>query len=432
MAKLAIRWRALCLRTRVLCVFFLLNGLALNLLLAALPWTPDHKTGLSYTARTLLINAGSDSWGQMATALAEFRAHPELPLYHRVFFHRHIRFPYPPTSLLLTDATEHMGLGFGFLNLVSWIAVMATAALAALLLVNGFNEGSAGPMDRTDRIVLSTLAVAYTVTFYPVVKGFALGQVQTWINLLLGVVLWLWTSGRERGAGILGAAATLMKPHYGLLLLWGVSRRRWAFCLSFGVTIVVGGLVSLSVFGFRNHLDYLWMLSYVSRHGESYFANNSFNGFLHRLLSNGENLEWHEDRYPPTNAWVLGGSVLASTILLVLCLVWRRRQAGAGGIIDLMIAILTCVMVSPVAWEHHYGILLLIYAGVLPIALRSPSPLAVWLTASYVLTSTYFSVTKLAAGTSLTFVQSWLLFGAAIVLACLYGLRAETPKQAYS
>ena len=124
--------------------------------------------------------------------------------------------------------------------------------------------------------------------------------------------------------------------------------------------------------------------------------------------------------------------MLASTILLVLCLVWRRREGGAGGITDLMIAMLTCVMVSPVAWEHHYGILLLIYAGVLPIALRSPSPLAVWLTASYVLTSTYFSVTKLAAGTPFTFVQSWLFFGAAIVLACLYDLRAETRKRAYS
>src|SRR2546422_5932650 len=41
--------------------------------------------------------------------------------------------------------------------------------------------------------------------------------------------------------------------------------------------------------------------------------------------------------------------------LISLCLLWRRRAADAGGIVDLMIAVLTCVMASPIAWEHHYG-----------------------------------------------------------------------------
>jgi len=45
-----------------------------------------------------------------------------------------------------------------------------------------------------------------------------------------------------------------------------------------------------------------------------------------------------------------------------------------------------------------------------------------------VLTSNYFSVTKLEASTSFNFVQSWILFGALIVLVCLYRLRAQTAR----
>ena len=429
MADLTIRWRALRPTTRALCLFFLLNSVGLNLLLAALPWTPGRKTVFNYTARTVLANGGSDSWGQMATALADFRAHPDGALYHDVFVHRHIRFPYPPTSLLLPEVTERLGLGFAFLNLVSATTVLTTIALVAVLLIRGFEDGGSTGLDHADRVALSILAAAYTLTFYPIVKGFTLGQIQTWINLMLGLVLLLWMMGKERGAGVLAAASTLLKPHYGFLLLWAASRRRWTFCVSFGVTILLTGLISLWVFGLHNHLDYLWMLSYVSRHGESYFANNAVNGLLQRLLFNGENLEWHEGRYPPVNTWVVGGTLLASATLVAFCLLWRRREADAGGIVDLMIAVLTCVMASPVAWEHHYGILLPIYAALLPLALRSPRAPVVWLASSYALTSNYFSVTKLAAGSWLNFVQSSLLFGAAMVLLCLYRLRArhETP-----
>jgi len=428
MARLATAWRALAPCTRTLCLFFLLNGLALNLVVAVLPWTPEHKTGLNYSVRALLVNGGTDSWGQMATALAEFRAHPDLPLYQRMFYGRHLRFPYPPTSLLVTEAIERLGLGVTFLNLVSWLAVVATAALVAGLLIRGLDDGAPARLDRADRIVLSALAVASTLTFYPVVKGFALGQTQTWINLLLGGSLWLWMARAERGAGVTAALATLLKPHYALLVLWAATRRRLAFCLSFGATILLAVLVSVRVFGVRNHLDYVWMLGYVSRHGESYFANNAFNGFLHRLLLNGENLDWHTDRYPPVNAWVVAGTLFASTTLLSACLLWRRHGPDAGKAPDLMIAMLTCVMASPVAWEHHYGVLLPLYAALLPLALRLPKPPLVWLAVSYVLTSNYFSVTKLAAGTSLNFVQSWILFGALIVLVCLYRLRAQTAR----
>jgi hypothetical protein len=112
-------------------------------------------------------------------------------------------------------------------------------------------------LSHADRNALRVAAVVSTLTFYPIVKGFALGQIQTWINLALGLVLWLWISGRERSAGVLAAVAAVLKPQYGFLLLWAASRRRWSFCISFGATALLTGLASLWVFGLRNHVDYL-------------------------------------------------------------------------------------------------------------------------------------------------------------------------------
>jgi len=171
------------------------------------------------------------------------------------------------------------------------------------------------------------------------------------------------------------------------------------------------------------------MLSYAGARGESYMANNAVNGFLHRLLFNGETVTWNEDRYPPFHPVVAGGTAFASAALVSLCLLWRRRTRGTGGIVDLMIAILTCVMASPVAWEHHYGILLPIYAAIVPVAYRASRGALAWLAASYVLASTYFGVTTLAANTRINFVQSYLLVGAMIVLAALYHLRGKDDAE---
>ncbi len=423
-ARLLIRWRALRPNTRALCVFVALNSLGLNVLLTTLPWTPNHKTVFSYSARTVMADGGTDSWGQMATALAEFHAHPDAALYHRVYLGRHIRFPYPPTSLLVTEATEHVGLGFRCLNLMSVFAVYGTVALVAILLVHGFGDEPT-TADRDERFVLSALAFVATLTFYPVVKGFALGQIQTWINFVLGLVMWLWIAGREGTAGAFAAIAALLKPHYGLLLLWGATRRRWGFCIAFAVVGLTCLAVSLWIFGLGNHVDYLWMLSYAGSHGESYVANNAVNGFLHRLMFNGDNLAWHEDRYPPLHPVVAGVTALVSATLVSLCLVWRRRGASAGGSSDLMIAILTCVMASPIAWEHHYGILLPIYAAIVPVVFRASRGAVGWLAVSYAFASTYLGVTRLAADTYINFVQSSLLVGATIVLVVLYRLRAQ-------
>src|SRR2546427_5018848 len=101
MAEFINRWRALCPPIRALCVFLLLNGVGLNLLLAALPWTPGRKTVFNYTARTVMANGGAHSWGQMAAPPAVVRGRPQGVVYPHAFLPRHHRVPSPPPTLPL-------------------------------------------------------------------------------------------------------------------------------------------------------------------------------------------------------------------------------------------------------------------------------------------------------------------------------------------
>ncbi|HEX9417748.1 MAG TPA: hypothetical protein VGA81_01760, partial [Methylomirabilota bacterium] len=57
-------------RTVALAVFFVVNSILLNVVLAVLPWTPQGKTVFNYTARAIIGRAQSDSWGQMHTPVS--------------------------------------------------------------------------------------------------------------------------------------------------------------------------------------------------------------------------------------------------------------------------------------------------------------------------------------------------------------------------
>jgi hypothetical protein len=85
-------------------------------------------------------------------------------------------------------------------------------------------------------------------------------------------------------------------------------------------------------------------------------------------------------------------------------------------------------MSSPIAWEHHYGILLPIYAMLLPRVLKENkrrSVMIACLALSYMLTSHFLLATNLLAETPYNFVQSYVWIGALIVLAMLLRLRGR-------
>jgi hypothetical protein len=175
------------------------------------------------------------------------------------------------------------------------------------------------------------------------------------------------------------------------------------------------------------HLDYLQVLGFLSRHGESFFANNSINGILNGYLSPSDNLLWTNGSLTPFNPIVYAGTTAASVLTLAAIvlppLLGGKRRPD---ILDLAAASILTVIGSPVAWEHHYGIFLPIYCVVLKYLLsaqpgRARALQLVCLAVSWVFVADFIPFANLTAHTPFSFVQAHLFFGALLLLALIVG-----------
>ena len=158
-----------------------------------------------------------------------------------------------------------------------------------------------------------------------------------------------------RLAGFILAITCAFKPQLALFLLWGALRKEWRFTGAFAAITGLIGLCSLAHFGVQNNLDYFSVLSYLSRHGEALWANQSVNGILNRLLRNGDPMSWNPTVYPPYRAsiYVVSTAFSAAGILAGLLLPWRNGWAATTA--DFLFFGCISVVISPIAWEHHYG-----------------------------------------------------------------------------
>ena len=106
----------------------------------------------------------------------------------------------------------------------------------------------------------------------------------------------------------------------------------------------------------------------------------------------------------------------------VIAMFWRLRQRPT--LIDMSLVMLSLTIASPVAWEHHCGVLFPVFAVMLPAALQV-RPFGRWTLPlfwiGFTLTSQSFvTLTNLLAGTRLNVLQSYIFFGGLLVLAMLY------------
>lgn len=420
--------------TRGLLAFALANAFLVNAALWFFSPPGFKDTVLRHTRDTLLMRSHGDSWKPMVIAQGYFESRGKGPMYSEILIKQGIKFQYPPSALLVLKAVRWIDrvtaakLPIRDILGLAFIAVMAVATAGIL------NRGlSSGPAPRPEKAARAALAVFLTVTFYPVLKGFTLGQIQVWINSLFAVLLWCWMTDRKAAAGVLTGLICLVKPQYSLILVWALLKRQWRFAAACAITGAVGLAVSVSVFGLENHFDYLKALSFMSRHGEAFFPNQSVNGLMNRLWSIKypdlyNNLEWRGRVFPPFNPWVYGVTLASSAALVLLALLHPRARAGTPG---LCIIALTATMASPIAWEHHYGMLLPLYAVLLSALARSgraAGKLAL-LGVSYILASNFIPATNLLAATPLNPLQSHLFAAALVALILLYGLNDARDEQ---
>ena len=392
-----------------------LASLALNLVLHLSARTGVDTTW-THVGRFLHRVQGADSWKPMETARAFTRTHAT-GLYEQVFFTDHVKFQYPPTALLFFGVFERPTL-----NLISWFATLVTAGVVAVILrVAIAASWGEGEQSGSLSLALDALVLVAALTFYPFIKAYSLGQIQAWLNLLFALVILAWMRGRLGLAGVALGLICLVKPTYALLYVWGALRREWRFVAAGAFVAAAGLALSLWRYGLHDHLEYPRVLSYIAQRGEAFYANQSINGVLNRLLFNGSNLEWHDHAFPPVHPLVYIGTLAGFALLFVFSL--RHPQRGAGGVVDLSVVVLAATLTAPVAWEHHYGILLPIYAAVTP-SMLVQRPFGRWTAATigitYLLAANYVQFTNHFADSWLNLVQSYLLAAAVVLWALLY------------
>src|SRR5205807_5228731 len=127
-----------------------------------------------------------------------------------------------------------------------------------------------------------------------------------------------------------------------------ILRKQWRFTAVFACTLLLIALASVVHFGLRNNLDYLAVLSYLSRHGEALWANQSINGLLNRILHNGDSMSWNPRVYPPYRAAVYLGTTISSALILLTAFVLPWRQRWHATTADFLFFGCACALASPI------------------------------------------------------------------------------------
>jgi hypothetical protein len=274
------------------------------------------------------------------------------------------------------------------------------------------------------RPLAAGLAAVATLLFYPMMMAFHLGQVQVWINALFVFACVAWLLERKALAGVLVGLICLLKPQFALFALWAPLRREWGFCAGLIATGAIGGLTSLAVFGWDNHFEYLGVLQFLSRHGESYWANQSVNGLLHRLLGHGVGASWDPNQFPAFDPLVYGVTLVTSLSILAAALMLKRGASPLAGLYDFQLAALAFTIASPVAWEHHYGVAAPMFALLLLGVLAESEPQArrrwlIGLALAFALAANCWTFVRLWSATPFNLAQSHLFFAGLGVFAML-------------
>ena len=369
------------------------------------------------------VRQWTDSWRPMMTSLDYFQAHPTQPIYSAPLYDTLI---YPLASLLPMVLLRKFGVGdaamLRILAIGSWLAVLGVA-VASLAMARRLLRARGAKLTWPDvlAVVLAVLGC------YPLLKGYSLGNAQTFLSFEFALMLYLWTRGSERSAGVVAALLAFVKPQFVLLLVWMAVRRRWGATWAFLASAAVLLVLSVAVFGWHNNLDYIGVLAGLSHKAQSHFANQSMFGTINRMIFNGENIGYTPYVYTPYIPWVYRVTVLTSLLLVggALLFPWGKLR---GSTADIAAMGLASVAASPMAWEDHYGIVVGIFAWAWFSygywQRKNPSRLEMGLLAvAFFLTMNFLAATNLLADKrGWNVLQSYMYFGGLLLLVWLMRL----------
>lgn len=237
-----------------------------------------------------------------------------------------------------------------------WLIVTQLALLLSFVLV----------MRRlAARRTVVLLALAITLTLYPLWADGSQAQANLPILLLVTAGILGVASGSNRAGGWLGLAAVL-KLTPGLLLIWLLWDRRWrAAAWMAGVGAAVTAVAAL--LRPTDTLTYATRVLPLLAHGTAYYSNQSIAGLAARLFS-------HNPYVDPVAIfpwWPVAVDLVAAALLALWLVASRRLESPlARGLAFLPLL----PLVSAISWEHHLVILLPLVWLLIVKLVQAPSP----------------------------------------------------------
>jgi hypothetical protein len=152
-----------------------------------------HQTTIGYLHGYINMQAVGDSWMPMQKAIEQLREYPDAPVYSELFFKHQIRFQYPPSSLLFLDFPQRItGCSWvslsNAINLICWFCLPAIAVVFCSL----FTRAALSPNIKEDThlpisslALLTLMSLAFVGSFYPILRSYFLGQIQTPLTLFV-------------------------------------------------------------------------------------------------------------------------------------------------------------------------------------------------------------------------------------------------------
>ena len=254
-----------------------------------------------------------------------------------------------------------------------WTAINFSALAIAMCLLLVRRRGLSG---RT-AILLAGLMLMSA----PVNLNFYWGQSQLIVLALMVAAMRAMDRDRDGAAGLLIAAAALLRAYPLLLIGYFVLRRKWRAVIFATIGIAAGGFATVAILGLSQTLSFvhgaLWLTDYrvVNR-----VDNLSLGPFASRMF-------WSLTGTSPGSSsdWIRRAAIAIADVV-VLGLTIRATLADAGRrdpdwrIYSLWIA--TAIMLTPVGWHHYLVLLAIPFVQMVASAAQGRSDLrAVWMAA---------------------------------------------------
>ncbi|MCA9679140.1 MAG: DUF2029 domain-containing protein [Kofleriaceae bacterium] len=262
--------------------------------------------------------------------------------------------PFVMPPVIAVAARPLVGIRYVVLGRILLIANLVAALAALWLLDRRFALGLVSPWG-------GALTLLFLDQFEPMRSAAELGQTTPLVFLAIVATIVLDGRGRQVGAGLCLAFATLLKLGPGLLVVPLLLRRRWRAAASFGGAIAAAMVVGVVGAGPGATATWIGRMLELSQQSFPAFNNQSLAAFLLRFERPMQEIfTWRLFAVAP--AYRIASLVLlAGGLGLAAYLVRRGRRAAADAARDAArddvvwsLGVVLVLVVPSISWNHYY------------------------------------------------------------------------------